>query len=234
MAYGSTANVIVLRAMLDEAAARALVEEKKHSAFGILLSRPKNEDVNLQSIDLAYECLRTVSGKYEAEYLRNATHTLAVEKSVRRVIIGDKSFEILPQSRIKKALAVRRGTAKIEIDLKEHVSVDNSAEITFDADGNEIKDPKYKISTETTEARPDIILGDSSMAKMPSMGREDAVAVLEERLKSSLESDIEDLKEQFDLVSITELYVPIFEARIRGPDNRVAIMRVDAARKKII
>lgn len=232
--YASSTDVIVLRPMMDEAAARALIERKKQSLFGSLLSQPKAGTVRLQKIQLSYECLRTVSGRYEADYMRNATYTITVDKSVRRVVVGDTSFDLRQQSRLKKVLSPRRGKNKIDIDLQEHVAFDSSLEITFDTAGNEIKRPKYKVSPETTEARPESIINDEALSKKPSLEREDAVSILEERLKSPLEPDIEDLSEQFDLDSIVETYVPIFEARVRGPDNKAAIIRIDAARKKII
>lgn len=233
--YDSSVNVVVLRTMLSEGAARSLAEKKKHTVFGSLLSRPKDDVVHLQDVELSYECMRTVSGRYESDYLRGATHTLTVDKSVRRVVIGDASFETRPRSRLKKALAVQRGSNKIDVDLKEHVSIDRSLEITFDVDGNEIQRPKYKITSETTEVSPVSTLGSPDLLiKSPSMEREDAVAILEERLREPLEPGAEELAEEFDLDSITELYIPIFEIRIRGPRNKVAIMRIDAARKKIL
>ena len=232
--YDSTASIVVMRTFLSDDAAHALVERKKHSVFGSLLSHPKDTAVSVQRVDMSYECMRILSGSYEADYLRDATHTLTVNSSVRRVVIGDASFEPKKQSRLKKALRVKRGTSKIDVELKEHVYVSRTLEMTFDADGNQIQKPKYKINPDTIEARPEHILDNADNVKHSSVSREDAVSTLETKLKEPLESDIEDLQEQFDLASIVELYVPIYEARIRGPKNKVAIMRVDAASKKII
>ena len=233
--YDSTSNIIVLRSMIDEDAVRALVEKKKQSMFGSPLTHPKADTISLQSLDHFYEFLRTVYGMYKSDYLRNATRTLTVDKSVRRVIIGGESFELQQTSRLKKTFSIKRGKSRISIDLKEHVFVDESTKITFDADGNEVPLPKYKTGSEATEAAYlDILARNADAIKKPPTEREDAVALLEERLKSALEDDIEILAEQFDLDSITELYVPMFEARLRGPDNKAVIIRVDAARKKIL
>lgn len=234
--YDSTARVVVMRSFLDDDAARALVDRKKHAAFGSVLSHPKDADVSVQGMDLSYECIRIVSGTYEADYMRDATHTLTVDASVRRVVIGDASFESKKQSRLKKALTVKRGKSKIDIALKEHVYVNRTLELTFDADGNKIQKPKYKITSDTIETRPEHILDntDDNNVKSVSMSREDSVSMLESELKKPMETDIEDLNEQFDLGSILEMYVPIYEARIRGPKNKVAIIRMDAARKKVI
>lgn len=232
--YDSSTRVVVLRLALTEDSARSLIERKKDTVFGSVFSSPKKDDVQIQDLALSYECLRTVSGSYAADYLRNATHTLRVDKSVRNVIIGDASFDVPIKSRIQKALSVRRGSTKINIDLKEHVYAQSSLTLTFDASGSEIKPPKYKITSTTAEVKPADILDSALAVKRQPIERADAVAILEERLKAPLEDDIEDLNDQFDLDEIVEMYVPIFEARLRGPRNKVAIIRVDAARKKII
>ena len=36
------------------------------------------------------------------------------------------------------------------------------------------------------------------------------------------------------LKEITEVYVPIYEARLTGPKNKVGLLRLDAVRKKIL
>ena len=45
---------------------------------------------------------------------------------------------------------------------------------------------------------------------------------------------IENLKEEFVLREISEVYVPIYEARLIGPKKKVGIIRIDSVRKKIL
>ena len=231
--YDSSTKVIVLRCALDDASARKFVDRKKHTAFGSPLSRPKN-DIHIQALEMSYECLRTVSGSYTADYLRNAIHTLKVNKSVHSVIIGNATFNVQQKSRIASALSVRRGSANIDVTLKEHVHTDTSLSLTFDIDGTLTHAPKYKIKPDTVEINPDEILDNAATVKEQKLDRADAVAILEKHLKSPLEDDIEDLNERFVLHHVEELYVPIFEARLSGPRNKIAVMRIDGARKKII
>ncbi len=231
--YDSSTKIAVLRCALDVVSAHEFVDQKKHTAFGSSFSHPK-DNVHIQNIELSYECLRTVSGSYSADYLRNATHALKVDKSVHSIIIGNTTFNVQKKSRIARALSVRRGSVSIPITLKEHVHTNTSLSLTFDIDGNQTSAPKYKIKSETVEINPAEVLDNATSVKEQKIDRADAVAILEEHLKSPLEDDIENLSEQFDLDRIEELYVPIFEARLSGPKNKIAIMRVDAARKKII
>ena len=57
---------------------------------------------------------------------------------------------------------------------------------------------------------------------------------LQSLLKKPVETDVRDVTEEFDLREITEVYVPIFEARLIGPKKKVGIIRLDAVRKKIL
>lgn len=233
--YESTARVVVMRRLLDEDAAVVLVNKKKRGSFGSLVTRPRDDEIHLQKVDVLYECIRTVAGRYTADYLRAKTHTISVDKSVKEVIINGQSFEFQPESKIKKMIKVRRSSNQIDIQMQEHVFIDQSMEITFDIDGNEIKKPNYKIKQDSVEMHPEQVLEDAKNVKVQSMERADAVSILEERLRGSDEShDISDMTEQFDLQEITEIYVPIYEARVVGPKNKVALIRIDAARKKII
>ena len=60
------------------------------------------------------------------------------------------------------------------------------------------------------------------------------VSDLQSQLKKPIEDDVRKLNEEFVLREITEVYVPIFEARLFGPKKKVGIIRIDAVRKKIL
>ena len=61
-----------------------------------------------------------------------------------------------------------------------------------------------------------------------------ALEKLQSELKKPLDDDVRNLNEEFALREITEVYVPIFEARLIGPKKKVGIIRLDAVRKKIL
>ena len=46
--------------------------------------------------------------------------------------------------------------------------------------------------------------------------------------------EVRDLKDEFTINEISEIYVPIFEARLVGPKKKVELLRIDAVRKKIL
>ena len=49
-----------------------------------------------------------------------------------------------------------------------------------------------------------------------------------------MKDEVRKLEEEFVLREISEVYVPIYEARLIGPKKKIAIIRIDAVRNKIL
>jgi len=225
---------VVLRKVVDEEEAATIIEEKKTSVFKSLLKKPKKEDVHVDSLKLNHECLLIVSGKYIADFYRKEVHTISVDSNVKEIIFGGGTFPIKEKSGFKRAFVGNRGKNKINLPLEEHVFVEEEGEIVFDHNGTEIKFP-FKINSKTIENYPDKVLTENSQnVKKPKITYDSAKNSLKESLKKSLESDIRKLNDEFVLKEITEVYVPIYEARLTGPKNKVGLLRLDAIRKKIL
>ena len=219
---------------MEEQDALEIIEEKKTKPFKSLLSRPKKEQVHIHSLKLYYECILMVSGKYVADYFRKASHSISVPSNVSEVLLGDGIFPIRSKSGFKKAFAGKRGKNKIDMKLEEHVFVEEEDELAFDHHGQEIKFP-FKVNSKTVENYPKKILEKNQPNnKKAEITFDAALDKLQSQLKKPLESDVRDLNEEFVLREITELYVPIFEARLIGPKKKVGIIRIDAVRKKIL
>ena len=227
-------KTVVLRKNIEEQDAQSIIEQKKTTPFKSLLSRPKKEDIHLHSLKLYYECVLMVSGKYVADYFRKATHSISVDSNIREIILGDGTFPIRSKSGFKKAFVGRRGKNKIDLKLEEHVFVEEEDELTFDHHGRNIESP-FKINSKTIENYPKRLLQQNeSNIKKPELTIDAAIEKLQSHLKKPLETDVRDITEEFVLREITELYVPIFEARLIGPKKKVGIIRIDAVRKKIL
>jgi hypothetical protein len=227
-------KTVVLRKNLEEDDALEILDQKKTAPFKSLLSRPKKEDVHIHSLKLYYECILMVSGKYIADYFRKATHSISVNSNVNEIILGDGIFPIRTKSGFKKAFVGKRGKNKIDLKLEEHVFVEEEDELTFDHHGQEIKFP-FKVNSKTIENYPKRLLEKNQPnIKKPELTYDSALEKLQSQLKKPLETDVRNLSEEFVLREITELYVPIFEARLIGPKKKVGIIRIDAVRKKIL
>lgn len=234
LAKTNDVKIVVLRKKIDEAEAMEIIQQKKTTPFKSLLSRPKKEQVHVHSLKLYHECILMVSGKFIADYYRKATHTISVNYNIRDVVLGEGLFTIRSKSGFRKALSGKRGKNKINLKLEEHVFVEEEDELAFDHHGHEIKFP-FKINSKTVENYPKRILEKNQQnIKKPEITNDTAIEKLQSQLKRPVETDVRDLTEEFVLREITEIYVPIFEARLIGPKKKVGIIRIDAVRKKIL
>lgn len=230
----SESKIIVLKKTIKEEDASKIIEEKKTSLFKKLLKKPKPDEVHVHSLKLYYEGMLVVSGKYVADYYRKATHTISVDSNVQEVVFGDGIFPIRSKSTLQKAFDVSRGKNKIDLELEEHVFIEEENELTFDHHGMEIKSP-YKIDSKTIENYPQRLLEqNSSNVKKPEISYDDAIDELKNFLKKPMESDVRKLNDEFTLNEIAEVYVPIFEARLIGPNKKIALLRIDAVKNKIL
>ncbi|MEO2201160.1 MAG: hypothetical protein ABGW47_00555 [Nitrosopumilus sp.] len=227
-------KTIVLRKNLENDDVMEIIEQKKTTPFKSLLSRPKKIDVHIHSLKLYYECILMVSGKYIADYFRKSTHTISVDSNVHKVIFGDGVFPVRAKSSFTKAFVGKRGKNKIDLKLEEHVFVEEEDELSFDHHGQDIKFP-FKINSKTIENYPKRLLAkNESNIKKPELTYDAAISKLQLQLKKPLESDVRNINDEFVLREISEIYVPIFEARLIGPKKKVGIIRIDAVRKKIL
>jgi len=227
-------KIIVLRKTVDEEDASKIIKEKKTSVFKSRLKKPKKEDVHEDSIKLKYECLLKISGKYLADYYRKKIHTISVDSNVQEVAFGGGGFLIKEKSLFKRAIVGNRGKNKIDLPLEEHVFVENEDEIVLDYNGIYVDFP-FKVNSKTIENYPERILeGNLSNVQGPKISNQTGINSLKDFLKKPLESDIRNLNEEFILKEITEVYVPIYEARLIGPNKKVELLRLDAVRNKIL
>jgi hypothetical protein len=225
---------VVLRKVIDDKEASAIIEDKKTSIFKSLMKKPKKEDVHVDSIKLFYECLLMVSGKYAADYYRKAVHTVSVDSNVQEIVFGGGTFSILSKSRLKKAFVGNRGKNKIDLPLEEHVFIEEEDELVFDHNGTQVKFP-FTINSKTTENYPDQILSKNpANVKKVQITYDSAINSLKEVLKKPIEADIRKLNDEFIVNEITEVYIPLYEARLTGPKNKVGLLRLDAVRKKFL
>ena len=227
-------KIIVLRKKIDENEVLEIIDDKKTTLFKSLFLRPKKNDVHIHSVKLYYECILMISGKYVANYFRKATHSISVHSNVSEVILGDGVFPVQTKSNFKKAIVGKRGKNKIDLKLEEHVFVENEDELTFDHHGREIKFP-FKLNSKTIEHYPNRLLEqNASTVKNSELSHDDAIKKLQISLKRPLQDEVRKLEEEFVLREISEVFVPIYEARLIGPKKKVGIIRIDAVRNKIL
>ncbi len=227
-------KIIVFKKNVDEETVKEIVENKKTNVFKKILKKPKREEVHFHSIKLNYEAILMVSGTYIANFFRKAIHPIKVDFNVKEVVLGDGVFPIRTKSGLHKALTGKKGKNKVDLELEEHVFIENENTIYFDHHGEEINFP-FKINPKSIENYPKRILSINPLnVKKPEITNEAAINILTKKLMKPKEKDVRDLKEEFTINEVSEVYIPIYEARLIGPKKKVGLLRIDAVRKKIL
>ncbi len=230
---------MVLRPILDYNESEQIVENRKTSLFRTMLQKPKKSEVHVHSIKLSYEAFLILSGKYNANFYRKTIHTINVDPSVKEIVIGDDVFPITRGKGVlgKLNTKIKKSTGRknqIDLELEEHVYVEDEQEAAFDHHGKEIKMP-YKMSSKLIESYPRRTLEKTkNNVKKPEITYDAVVSRLTSKLKKSVSIGRRNLEEKITINEIIELYVPIYEARLIGPKKNVRLIRIDSIRKKVL
>ncbi|MEE9565300.1 MAG: hypothetical protein V3V83_00735 [Nitrosopumilaceae archaeon] len=226
-------STIVFLKKVDDDQAKEIVSQKKTNVFRKLLRKPKPDEVHVHSLQLFYESILIVSGKYSADFFRKAVHPITVDYNVSEVVLGGGIFPIRSKSMIMKKIS-KKGKNKVDLKLEEHVFIEKEDQAAFDHHGREIKLP-YKINSKTIENYPTKILKMyEKNVKKPEITYESVINKLAQKLKTHSESDVRELNDEFLVKEVIEAYVPIYEARLIGPKKKVGILRIDSVRNKIL
>jgi len=234
-----TVKTVVLRPTLDLSDAEQIVENRKTSSFRSMLQKPNKTNVHVHSLKLSYEAFLILSGKYNADFYRKVIHTINVKPNVKEIIVGGYTFPVKQGKGVLGRLhtKIKSSTRKknqIDLEIEEHVFLEEEKEVAFDHHGKEIKMP-YKMSSDLIESYPRRTLGKvKNNVKKPEITYDAAVERLIVKLKKSVSIGRRNLQEKITINEIIELYVPIYEARLIGPKKNVRLMRIDSIRKKVL
>ena len=234
-----TVKTVVLRPTLDLSDAEQIVENRKTSSFRSMLQKPNKTNVHVHSLKLSYEAFLILSGKYNADFYRKVIHTINVKPNVKEIIVGGYTFPVKHGKGVLGRLhtKIKSSTRKknqIDLEIEEHVFLEEEKEVAFDHHGKEIKMP-YKMSSEFVDSYPRRTLGKvKKNVKKPEITYDAAADRLITKLKKSVSIGRRNLVEKVVVNEIIELYVPIYEARLIGPKKNVRIMRIDGIRKKVL
>ena len=226
-------KIISLKPLLDSDAAEEMIDSRKVKSFQTLLHKPKKSEIHLHSLTLHFESILLLSGKYSVDFIRDAEHTLSVDKDVQEVIISDEVFPVKKKHGVLSKLEPSFKN-KIKILMQERVMLENTADISFDHHGKEIN-LSYNDTIKLLEKHPKKTINeDKESIRRPEITIAAAKSKLISKLKKPADAGTKSSEEIFDFRDILEIYVPIYEARLIGPKKRIKIVRIDAVRKKIL
>ena len=226
-------KIISLKPLLDSDDAEEMIDSRKVKSFQTLLHKPKKSEIHLHSLTLHFESILLLSGKYSVDFIRDAEHTLSVDKDVQEVIISDEVFPVKKKHGVLSKLEPSFKN-KIKILMQERVMLENTDDISFDHHGKEIN-LSYKDTVKLLDKHPKKTINeDKESIRRPEITIDAAKSKLISKLKRPADAGTKSSEELFDFRDILEIYVPIYEARLIGPKKRVKILRIDAVRKKIL
>ena len=226
-------KVISLKPSLDSDTAEEMADSKKVKFFQTLLHKPKKSEIHLHSLTLHYEAILILSGKYSVNFIRDAEHSLSVDKNVQEVIISDEVFPVKKKKGVLSKLEPSFKN-KVKIEMQERVMLQNTDDISFDHHGKELN-LSYNDTLKLLEKHPKkTINADKDSIRRPEITIDAAISKLMSKLKKPADAGIKSSEERIEFRDILEIYVPIYEARLIGPKKRIKILRIDAVRKKIL
>ena len=226
-------KTIALKPQIDADIADDMVDSRKVKIFQTLLKKPKKSEIHLHSLKLFYEACLLLSGKYSADFIRDTTHSITVDKDVRELIMDDKVYPVAQKKSVFSKLEPTRKN-KVKIEFQERLIIENEDDISFDHHGKEIN-LSYKNTQKIIEKHPRRILNEESdNIKKPEITIDAAIKKLTSKLKKPTDKGIKSLNEKIEFSDVLEVYVPIYEARLIGPKKKIKILRIDAVRKKIL
>ena len=228
----SKTKVIVLKPHVENVEVQELVEKKKTDYFRHLLRKPDKSEVHVHSLTLMYEPLMILSGQYNADFLRKTVHEVKVDHNVKEIIFGEGVFPASNYTTSDKFGSKLRGNS-VPLELEEHVFVTEEKELILDHHGENRKFT-YKVDAKDVENYPKRILKKNTVKEF-EITEEAAIKKLANSLQTHQTfEDVRDLNENLVINEITQIYIPIYEARLIGPKKKVEILRYDAIKKKLL
>lgn len=234
-------KIIVLKNYLEPEKLDDIIYNKKTSLFGSVFNRPKPDEIHVHSKIIAYESYLIISGRYEIDFYRKATHKIDVSGDVIEIIMGDGIFPIKTKSGILEKFGdkMREGMGidkeEVELEVEEHAVQRQNGTITLDHHGREVKEFPHKIDSKNIENYPTRILEQNSEnVKHQELTKESCIDQLKIKLQKISPQDVRMNSEQFIIDKITTVYVPVHEARCVDPKKKIGILRIDGITKKIL
>lgn len=232
-------RTVVMKNTMDDDGLGKLVDDKKTAPFRSVLRRTRRADIAVESVTLGYSCITSASGTYEADYFRQAVHTLSVDGNVSEVVFGGATFPARSRSALHTKISGRLGgNSKVDIPVEEHVRVECKGRFHLGGDGNEVKFPYKSDDPSGVEHYPRRALGRVDSARVEGgfadSSYDKLAARLAELLRPDLGQDIRDLAEEMIVRDAVLTYVPVYEVALAGPRGRTAVMRIDAALGRVV
>lgn len=217
---------------------QSLAEKRKTNLFGTALTRPKPNEINVASVDLFFEPIWKVAGKYEIDYYRKNIHHISVDASVKEILIGPATFPVMIKigmwKKLKKSVKIGRKKNNLDLPVEEHLEIDKAEEIYLNSSGQKIT-LRHKIAVKNIENFTDsFIQSNKNKMRHSDTDSSDVVSIFLDIIKKDIGEYTKIVREILQVNILEQIFFPVYEVRCAGPKNTVKIMRIDGMNSKIM
>jgi len=222
---------IVYRTLVDESTVKLLGEREKSKLFSKMgFLKPKNEDIQLESLEKSYDPFFIVNGAYSVDYYRKHVYKLDVGEDVSELVIFGQVLKPKAASSSKF-----RGKGKeVELEVEQRITKRNSAYIVLDRKGREVEVEKFP--TAPAEDNPKKALAEVGEKVWESdVSPGEAVEIVRSKVVNRPEDLGRIANELFEVSECNIVYVPIYQAMYKNINTwEEKTLLVNAVTSKLI
>jgi len=227
-------KLIVHKIVTDLETAKNVIEKEKTGFFAKLgLLKPKNEDIECESILLFYEPFVITKANYFLDYYKKKTYTIRISDEVSEVIIfGQLLKPKVVKERMKGIL--KRGHKEIVFEAQERVIHKATIQIALNRTGHEIDLTKLPPATAMPEPE-EALKKCGEKARKLSFSPDSTIDIVRKRTVGRPQDIGKIAKEVFEVTEHAVVYTPIYEARCRHlKTGEIKIVPISGVTSKIL
>lgn len=203
-------KLIVHRVNVNHEDIREIVQKEKTGFFvkwGFL--KPKQEEIECQSIQLFYEPFVVARATYFLDYYQKNTYSIKIDQEVSEVIILGQKFT----PKVEEGI-LRKPHKEIMVDAQERVVYEDAAHIAINRTGHEI-DPARLPSASPEADSQETLKENRDRVRPLTIPPDKIIHSIRERI-ATRPKDIGKIGEEvFEVTEHKLIYTPIYEARCK-------------------
>ena len=222
-------ELIVHNIAFDTKAAKSIVEKDKTKVFAKLsFFKPKNEDIECESVQLFYEPFVMAKANYFLDYYRKKTYTIKIREDVSEVIAFGQTFK--PGATEEGIL--KRSCKTISFDAQERVIHKAATHMALNRMGREIN--PTRLPSGPTELNPKGTLEkDSDRVRDLEISSDIILDKIRKRTTERPPDVGRITEEKFEVTEYALVCTPIYEARCRRlKTGEIRILRISGVTGK--
>lgn len=222
-------ELIVHKIAFDAKAAKNIVEKEKTKFFAKLsFFKPKQEEIECESVQLFYEPFIVAKANYFLDYYRKKTYTVKVREDVSEVIAFRQTFKPEPS----EGGILKRPCKTISLDAQERVIHRAAAHMALNRRGREVNPTRLPFGPTELDAKGTLEKDSGRVRDL-----EISCDVILDKIRKRTTERPPDVgritEERFEVTGYAVVCTPIYEARCRRlKTGEIRIVRISGVTGK--